>query len=139
MKRKATLKKKKPSKKSTKSRISTEKRKNLLLEKLKESLGIVTTACAKADINRVTFYRWYQSDNKFKEAVDQIEDIALDFVETQHYKLIKDGNPSSIIFHLKTKGRSRGYREKYELEHSGDIGLEEIKGSIREFLEDEKA
>ncbi len=142
MKRKETLKKKKTVKKTVKkknkiTRISTEKRKKLLIKKLKESLGIITTACAKADIGRVTFYRWYKEDLEFKESVDEIEDIALDFVETQHYKLIRDGNPASIIFHLKTKGRLRGYREKYELEHSGDIGIEEIKSSIREFLDDE--
>ena len=37
------------------------------------------------------------------------------------YKNIKDGRETSLIFYLKTKGKQRGYIEKQELQHSGEV------------------
>ncbi len=112
---------KKPQK-DTKARTRT-RRKKKLLQALQESLGIVTRACKIADIPRADFYRWFNDDKKFRDAVEDVEDIALDFVEGRHYSLIQQMHPASIIFHLKTKGRGRGYIERNEVEHSGKIDM----------------
>jgi wyosine [tRNA(Phe)-imidazoG37] synthetase (radical SAM superfamily) len=101
----------------------TLQQKKKLLEALEESLGVVTTACEKAKVTRTTFYNYYNDDPEFKKAADSIEDVAIDFAETQLYKQIKDGNPTSTIFYLKTRGKRRGYVEKQEMEHSGDITI----------------
>ena len=53
-------------------------------------------------------------DEEFKKSVDSIEDIALDFAESQLHKQIKDGNVTATIFYLKTKGTKRGYIEKHD-------------------------
>ena len=89
--------------------------KKALLEALEQSLGVVTTACKKVGISRNTFYKYYKSDSKFKKAVDDIENIALDFVESQLHKQISSGNTTATIFYLKTKGKKRGYVERQEL------------------------
>lgn len=102
----------------------TAKGKAALLLALRENLGIVTPSCEQVKINRSTFYVWYSDDPDFKKQVDDINQIALDFVESQHYRLIESGNPASIIFHLKTKGKTRGYIEKTEIEHSGSVDLD---------------
>jgi hypothetical protein len=94
-----------------------------MLEALEKSLGVVTTACRMADISRKTHYEWYKLDEAYKEAVDDISDIALDFAESQLHKQIKDGEVSSTIFYLKTKGKKRGYVEKNELDVSGGLGI----------------
>ena len=91
------------------------------LEALEESLGIVTDACRKANISRQSFYRWCKEDPDFKDKVDEIEDVALDFAESELHKQIKKGVPSSTIFYLKTKGKKRGFVERQELEHTGDL------------------
>ncbi len=85
-----------------------------LLEALRKSLGIVTTACNKADVNRSTFYRHYNEDDEFKNEVDNISEEALDMAESQLLKQIQADNTTAIIFYLKTKGKSRGYIERTE-------------------------
>lgn len=85
--------------------------KKQLIEALEKSLGVVTTACKNVGIARSTFYEWLK-DEKFKKQVDDIQNIALDFAESQLHKQIMDGNTSATIFYLKTKGKNRGYFEK---------------------------
>jgi len=93
-----------------------EQHKKALLEALESSLGVVTSACKKVGIGRTTFYNYLNADEEFAKQVKDIENVALDFAESQLHKQIKDGNPSSTIFYLKTKGKKRGYIEKIESE-----------------------
>jgi len=89
--------------------------KSRLLEALESSLGVVTTACKKANVSRKTFYQYCNDDPEFKKAVDDIENIALDFAESQLHKQIQGGNTAATIFYLKTKGKKRGYVERQEI------------------------
>jgi hypothetical protein len=95
--------------------------KKALIDALEKSLGIVTTACKTVGVDRTTFYNYYNKDAEFKAAVDDIENIALDFAESQLHKQIQKGEVSSTIFYLKTKGKNRGYIEKHQQEISGAI------------------
>ena len=81
---------------------------------LEKSLGVVTSACKNVGVARSTFYDWYNGDEDFKKSVDSIEDIALDFAESQLHRQIKDGNVTATIFYLKTKGVKRGYVERQD-------------------------
>jgi len=92
-----------------------EQTKKALLEALEKTLGIVTTACKVVGVQRGTFYRYYNEDKDFAKAVKEIENVVLDFAESQLHKQIKDNNTSSTIFYLKTKGKNRGYIERQEI------------------------
>lgn len=94
----------------------TEQHKKAMLEALEQSLGVVTTACKKVGIGRTTHYMWLKEDEKYKKEVESIEDIALDFAESQLHKQIRDGNTAGTIFYLKTKGKKRGYIERTEVQ-----------------------
>ncbi len=94
--------------------------KRAMIEALEKSLGIVTTACKTVGISRQTHYNWL-NDPAYKEAVDSIADIALDFAESQLHKQISNGEVSSTIFFLKTKGKKRGYVERTEI--AADVSL----------------
>jgi hypothetical protein len=89
--------------------------KRAMIEALEKSLGIVTSACKSVGINRSTHYDWLKTDDDYKAEVESIEDIAIDFAESQLHKQIKDGNPTSTIFYLKTKAKKRGYIERQEI------------------------
>jgi len=79
-------------------------------------LGIVTTACNAVGIGRTTHYQWMKDDPQYAKEVKDIENRTLDFAESHLHKLIKEGNPAATIFFLKTKGKSRGYVERQEIE-----------------------
>ena len=90
-------------------------KKESLLKALEQSLGVVTVACKKADIPRSTYYKWLNEDEEFAKEVKDIENIALDFVESKLFENIRDGKTSETIFYLKTKGKNRGYVERQEI------------------------
>ena len=87
-----------------------------MLQALEKSLGVVTVACKQSDIPRSTYYKWLKEDQEFAKAVKEIENIALDFAESQLHSQMRDGNTSATIFYLKTKGKKRGYVERQELD-----------------------
>jgi hypothetical protein len=93
----------------------TDLKKKAMIEAMEKSLGIVTSATKIAGIDRATHYRWMQEDEEYKESIESVNNIALDFAESQLHQKIKEKDTTAIIFYLKTKGKSRGYIEKSEL------------------------
>lgn len=113
-----------------------------ILNALEEKKGIVSAACKSIGLARSTYYLWLGSDTEFKAAVDEIQDVALDYVEGKLFEKIEgvqvrkgvddngddivyDQPPSdtAIIFYLKTKGKKRGYIERTEHELTGALAV----------------
>jgi len=94
--------------------VKTSRKAQFLIE-LKNSYGIVSTACSKVGISRYCFYDWCKKDVEFKKKVEEINESIVDVVEAYLLSLIKDKNPTAIIFFLKTRGRARGYSEKVDI------------------------
>lgn len=111
-----------------------QQHKKALIDALEKSLGVVTTACKTVQLDRTTFYRYVNEDLEFAKAVNDIEEVALDFVETQFHKQIQKGDTTACIFYLKTKGKHRGYIERRE--HTGKDGgpIETLETNIRVIL-----
>ena len=95
---------------------TTDIKKRQIIEALKMSNGVVKNAVEQVGIHRSTFYDWIHQDEKFAREVNSIREGAIDFVESQMFKRIKEGSDTMIIFFLKTQAKSRGYVEKSELE-----------------------
>lgn len=108
--------------------------KKAVLNALELYHGIVTDACGSIGLARSTFYEWLKVDAEFKAAVDEIQETALDFVESKLFQKIngvtlagrsgEDGeqlvyeqppSDTAIIFYLKTRGKKRGYIERTEI------------------------
>jgi predicted transcriptional regulator len=103
-------------------------KKEALLNALEHALGVVTVACKKANIPRSTYYKWLKDDEDFRKQVKEIENVALDFAESQLHKQISDNSTAATIFYLKTKGKLRGYTERSELDvTSGGKAFTELK------------
>lgn len=98
------------------TKLNTIKR--AMIKALEKSLGIVTTAAKNVGIDRSTHYLWLQQDELYKEQVESISDMALDFAESKLHQQIGEGAIPSTIFYLKTKGRRRGYIEQTNLDHT---------------------
>lgn len=99
-----------------------ENQKKLFIERLQETLGVISQACERAGINRTTYYAWLEDDEKFREEVEACKELETDFVENCLKKRIKEGDTTAIIFYLKTKGKNRGYSEK--IEYSGEMKVD---------------
>lgn len=99
----------------------TDTHKKAMLKALEASLGIVSEAAESVGISRQQHYQWLKDDPEYKADVDAVIDLAIDFAESALRERIGKGDITAIIFYLKTKGKSRGYIEKTEIEHSGDL------------------
>lgn len=108
-----------------------EKHKQQLLSALEKNLGLVTPACQEVGISRNQFYVYCRTDPEFKAAVDEINEMTIDFVEGQLLKKIKDGSEKSIMFYMRYKARSRGYTDSVDItsggEKIGEIKLIQVK------------
>ena len=99
-----------------KKSVKSDTIKKGMLIALEKSLGVVTTACKNVNVARSTHYEWMLNDNDYRKQVDSIQDIAIDFAESQLHKQINEGNTPATIFYLKTKGKKRGYIERFQME-----------------------
>lgn len=103
-------------KKEVRKRLT--KRQKDFVEAYRKQASNISRACEKVGINRSTYHRWYKTNATLKEAVDEINESMIDFAESMLYKNMKIGKETSIIFYLKTRGKSRGYVEKQEIDLS---------------------
>ena len=112
---------------------TTEQRKKDVLKALSETRGIITDACRKAQVSRTQFYTWQKTDKEFDEAVKEVTEEAIDFVEGKLFELINgvtlgktdetgelqiyEQPPCKVstIFFLKTRAKHRGYIERQEV------------------------
>ena len=92
----------------------SDTRKRAMIEALESSLGVVSTSCEVVGISRQTHYDWMKTDETYRKSVEALDDVAIDFAESQLHQLIKAGNVVATIFYLKTKGKRRGYVERIE-------------------------
>jgi len=85
----------------------------------------VSATCSAVGISRQTFYQYRKDDNVFKQELLDAEEAIIDNVETKLLSKINEGDTTSMIFFLKTKGKSRGYieRQEVEMDVDGDMNL----------------
>jgi hypothetical protein len=93
----------------------TARRKKLFLAAFERNACDVTSACKATDIGRRQVYTWRKVDPQFEEAFVETTEKDLDFTESQLKKNIKSGKEASIFFHLKCKGKARGWIERQEV------------------------
>jgi len=90
-------------------------KKAAMIDALVISHGIVFDACMMVGISRQCHYSYYKNDEYYRELVDGIKEVALDFVEGKLMDNIEKGYEASIIFYLKCIGKKRGYIETREI------------------------
>lgn len=98
-------------------------KKEMFLEALEKSMGIMSQAAKKVGVDRTTPYKWMREDPDYAEKVKEIINVPLDFVEGKLFEAINENNITAIIFYLKTKGKHRGYVERQELVGGDDKDL----------------
>lgn len=78
--------------------------------------GCNMSATADAlNVSRATLYNWRNEDSELDSMMKDQEESLIDFSESKLMESIQEGNLTAIIFHLKTKGKNRGYVEGQEI------------------------
>lgn len=98
--------------------------------------GNLSATADALGISRTTLYYWRNSDAELDEMMKEVEEGLIDFSESKLMEAIQDGNLTAIIFHLKTKGKNRGYIEGQEIkatvEHARQLSQEEARQMIQD-------
>lgn len=103
-----------------KKKIATDRttatNKAKFIEAFSNTLSNVSMACKKIGISRNCYYEWRKIDPEFTSKCDEVSESIIDLAETMLLKKVKEGSTAELIFFLKTKGKSRGYTERTEVE-----------------------
>jgi hypothetical protein len=86
-----------------------------LIEALREADGNQAAVAKKFNCHRSLVWQYIDSDPELRELTDELTETFIDEAESRLYKHIREGNVVACIFFLKTKGRGRGYSERFEI------------------------
>ena len=75
----------------------------------------ISATCTALNIDRKTLISWRNSDEELNDMMTEVEESLIDFTESKLMEQISEGNMTAIIFHLKTKGKKRGYVEQTDV------------------------
>lgn len=103
--------------------LSRVKRQNEFINELIRNDYHITRTVKKLDMHPGVYYKWLDTDKKFAEKIRKLRDCEIDLIEDAFRDLVKQRNPSAVIFGLKTRGAHRGYVEKQQIEHFGSTGI----------------
>ena len=99
-------------------KAKTAKSKLRVLEELRNSYSIVTTALSKAKIDSATFYKWQKEDADFKREVESIDDGFNTIVEDKIKQKIVQNDGHMLRFYA--SHRIKKFRPKLGLENEDE-------------------
>ena len=85
------------------------------------SKGMVQVVANRLGCEWHTAKRYIEQYEETKIAFQNENESMIDFAESKLFQAISEEDLTAIIFYLKTKGKNRGYIEKVQSEHSGEI------------------
>lgn len=119
-------------------RITREKL-NEIVKIYEKKAGHISATCNACNIGRRTFYRYLETDAKFKEKIEEVNEALVDLAESKLLQLINDGDRESILFMLRTKGKDRGYGASQDVKLSGGVKVEnqnaDLKKMVTEYID----
>lgn len=95
------------------------KRKNISDETIakvyKQKLCNMSSTAIALNVERKTLYEWINKSPKLQAMINDANESMVDFTETKLIEKINEGDLTAIIFHLKTKGKNRGFVDRSEV------------------------
>jgi hypothetical protein len=93
-----------------------------VIQQLEASRGNVSHAAGKLKTSRRVLHKYINEHPTVKEALADIREAAIDRGETL-LQARMESSDSLLIFFLKTQGHSRGYGDKSDTNHGGELVL----------------
>lgn len=85
---------------------------------IKKYDGYVSDIAKALNVSHQAVYQRINASKKLKQIIEEIDDKITDQCEKALKRQIDADNMTAVIFHLKTKGKKRGYSERVENELS---------------------
>lgn len=95
--------------------------KELVLEAINECHGVILTVAQRLGCRWDTARRYIDKWETTKQAFDNEREKLLDMAESVVFKAIENGDIQTAKWVLATLGRDRGYNERQEIVHSGEL------------------
>ncbi len=93
-----------------------KKKKPLTIKQIDEGIrsagGYLTMTAKKLGVTYNAIYARIQKSSQLQRTLEEIQESYLDLSEYSLMKKIRDEDLGAICFHLKCKGKSRGYIER---------------------------
>lgn len=100
-----------------------------VIQAIKGSGGIKATIARRLEVSRWTVDNYLNRWSTVQQAYDEEREELVDVAELELIKLIRGGHWQSIQFFLKTQGKGRGYIERQQIEHDGDVNIHVIEAN----------
>lgn len=78
-------------------------------------------ACRATNISNATLQRWKHDDEGFRELIQEIHFHKGNFFEDALMAKVKEGDTSTILHVNKTYNKDRGYGDKLQIDHTGEV------------------
>ena len=98
-----------------------------MVKALVASGGMVSIAARALGCSVSTINNYRDKHPEVAEVIQSEREAFVDEATTALRDQVKKGNIAAIIFVLKTLGKARGFIEKSQIEHSGEIGAGVLK------------
>lgn len=105
-----------------------------MIDALQKSRGLVSVAAKLIGCSRQAINQRMVTHPEIKDAVYDATELQLDMTETALFAAIQRGEAWAICFYLKTRGRQRGYIEKVDHNHAGNVGHTHTGLSIQDVM-----
>ncbi len=92
-----------------------------MIDAIQKANGIKAAAARVLGCSRTTIDRYIANYATVAQAYEESRETLIDMAEGKLFEQIKGGNITAIIFALKTIGKHRGYVERIEQQHSGEV------------------
>lgn len=89
--------------------------------------GIITHVANALGVDRSAVYKARDRHPTVAKALEESRERMVDTAENALMQRIEQGDTTAIIFALKCLGKSRGYVEKAETEHTGGLTIRIIR------------
>lgn len=106
-----------------------------LVKVYEKKAGNMTATATAIGVCRRTLVRWREADPELDAMMNDIDESLIDFSESKLMESIQEGNLTAIIFHLKTKGKGRGYIEGQEITATVRAAKPMTQQEAKEFID----
>lgn len=94
-----------------------------IIKAIEQSRGLMAVAARRLGCSRQTLYSRRDKSPAIRQAIEDARDLTTDLAENALYQAIQEGEAWAVCFYLKTIGRERGYTERQQIEHSGEVSV----------------